>query len=72
MVTRQRFQLHMEREAPRGISTSFVNWTKEKALIDLGIDGLKYTWNHGSKIETRSLIDVYATISGEEHFLWQA
>lgn len=44
-----------ERSLGRGVSTSFQTWTEKKGLIDLGYEGVAFTWSHGvSKIIRRA------------------
>lgn len=42
-----------ERSSGRGVSTSFQAWTEKKWLIDLGYEGVAFTWSHGVSLMTR-------------------
>lgn len=42
-----------ERSSFGGSSNSFLRWTHDNDLIDLGFVRLCFTWNHGRSIDTR-------------------
>lgn len=55
-----------ERSSGRGASSSFAEWVEQRGLIDMGYSGPRYTWNHGTQIETRRYARLDRALSNDQ------